>query len=163
MQAALKRDWIRSAWLVQKTAHQASNWAAHSTVVAVCLQWGTYTQTQMNSGSEWARESDFWDRAAGSFYTRLQPRMRLPSNHWWWCLAVNISYVCSLAVSVSVVQGEASLSWCTRSHKVNKTLACVSSQSALRMQSCVAFWLRQAIKNKTKKTKQQQMPRVAML
>lgn len=37
----------------------------------------------------------------------------------------------------------------TRSHKVNKTLACASSQSVLGMQSCVAFWLRRVIKKKT--------------
>lgn len=81
------------------------------------------------------------------FYTYISPHIWSSSNHWQ-CLIVNISYVCLLAASVSVVQGEASLSWCIRSHKVNKTLACVSSQSALRMQSCVAFWLRQAIKKK---------------
>lgn len=51
------------------------------------------------------------------FYTCLRPRVWSSSDHWWWCLTVNISYVCLLALRVNVVQDEASLSWCTRSHK----------------------------------------------
>lgn len=37
------------------------------------------------------------------------------------------------------------------SHKVNKTSACMSSPSTWRIQSCVAFWLQQAIRKKEEK------------
>lgn len=138
---APKRDWIRSARLVQKLLikHRTEH---HAQPLALILQRGAPALNELRMSSEVVKpEHGLW------FHTYMSPHVWSPSNHWR-CLIVNISYVCLSAASVSVVQGEASLSSCIRSHKVNKTLACVSSRRAPRMQSCVAFWLRRAIKKK---------------
>lgn len=113
MQAAPKRDWIGSAQLAQKLL--IKHLTEHRTQLLSLILWREAGTSNTNELPLWMsfRSRIFEPEHQLFSSTYLRPHLWSSSIHWSWYLTVNISYVCLLAPSVSVVQGQASLSWCT--------------------------------------------------